>query len=297
MTAETAWQSAEATYDAFVRGDAMIGLMPDPQAALEALCADLWQAADAGDTRAYDRLGDVFFAVLVPIGAFDGAYEAASPERCQPETHVIVEEIGALEAALRCHWKAASLGLPDAARRLAVRSRFTHAENQRIAADALERLPALTPAERYQLGLVYHWMGELEAAEGHHRTAAEAGFADAMFELHLYASQGLTGAADPVAAAAWLDRAADQGHARALYNQGAAYASGDRGPVDLAAAAERYQRAAEAGHGRAAATLAVMALTGERDADDAEAWLDRAEAYGYDPAEMLEVVGLPDPRW
>lgn len=129
--------------------------------------------------------------------------------------------------------------------------------------------------------------------------AAEAGNLDAKFELSLYYGQGLGVPVDAQKAQAWLDAAADAGHFRALYNVGAAYAAGQRGDApDLALAAKYYQRAADAGHGRAACTLGVMILTEELPGskEDAIAWLDRAEGLNYPVWEMLDAVGLDDPR-
>ena len=128
--------------------------------------------------------------------------------------------------------------------------------------------------------------------------AAELGNLDAKFELSLYYGQGLGVPVDAEKAQQWLDAAADAGHFRALYNVGAAYAAGQRGAPDLSLAAKYYQRAAEAGHGRAACTLGVMILTHviPGETEDATRWLNRADELGYPTWEMLDAVGVDDPR-
>ncbi len=290
-------QLAEETFQAFVRGDAMIGLMADPAGA-EAEMLDRFRAAAArGEPAAWSRLGDVLFAVLVPMGAYDGAWEPVLPD-WPAEALAIEDDNPSLEGALRCTFQAARLGQPGATLRFAQRSRYASASVQRIALDLLDALPHPTGADRYQQGLVHHWLGDLDAARGQHEAAAALGHADAMFELALYLGQGLAGEVDPEGANAWLQRAADLEHPRALYNLGVAWATGQRGSVDMSRAAGFYRRAAERGHGRAAATLGVMILSGELTGSEAEArsWLDRADEVGYPSWEMLDVMGLADPR-
>lgn len=95
------------------------------------------------------------------------------------------------------------------------------------------------------------------------QAAADAGSADALFELYVYDATGLTGPANLNAAMTRLHQAAKLGHARAMANLAGAYATGTGISRDPSRALTWYLRAAEAGSVRAAATLARMYGTGQ----------------------------------
>jgi TPR repeat protein len=141
----------------------------------------------------------------------------------------------------------------------------------------------------YLLGLYYFNGAGVEADQtvsfGHHRTAADAGDADAMFELSVMLKQGLGTEPDPEAALTWCRKAADAEQPRAQYNLGAFHATGSGVPRDMAESVKWYALAAHNGHGRAAATLGVMyALGSGVDVDDnkAKRFFELAEDSGFD---------------
>lgn len=95
------------------------------------------------------------------------------------------------------------------------------------------------------------------------QAAADAGSADAMFELYVYDVTGFTGDADLESAISHLHQAAKLGSPRAMANLAGAYATGRGIGRDEVKAVTWYRRAAEAGSVRAATTLAHMYGTGQ----------------------------------
>lgn len=286
-------------FDRFVRGDAMIGLIADVPATERAMLDALWSAAARGSAAAYRTLGECYAAVLRPLGAFEGVDPSDAVNRpWSPQARAIEDDDPALQAAMRAFAEAARCGDREALLQFARLTRSSTEPNRRRALGALEAVADPSAAEQYQRGLIYNWLSDLETSHRCHVEAAAAGSADAMFELYVLYAQGLGVAADAATSQHWLDRAAAAEHPRALYNLGAAHASGSHGPVDLAKAASFYERAAARGNGRAAATLAVMILQHEIDGTTQQAsqWLDAADAHGYPTWEMLDAVGLDDPR-
>lgn len=286
-------------FDNFVRGDAMIGLIADIPGTERAMLDALWTAAGRGSSAAFATLAECYLAALRPLGAFEGIDAADADTRpWSAEAAEIVDDEPALQATLRALAEAARLGDRAARLQFAKLSRNSSDTNQRRALAMLGARPDPNAAELYQRGLVHHWLGELEASHASHVAAAEAGNADAMFELYILYAQGLGVAADAAASKAWLDRAAAAEHPRALYNIAAAFATGMYGETDMAKAAAYYERAANRGNGRAAATLAIMILQQEIDGtkEQATRWLDAADAHGFAAWEMLDAVGLDDPR-
>ncbi|MBX7080201.1 MAG: sel1 repeat family protein [Nannocystaceae bacterium] len=297
--AQQALQRGRALFDNFVRGDAVIGLIADVPGTERTMMEQLWTAAQGGSSAAYRTIAQCYFAVLRTLGAFEGIDPADADARpWSAAAQAIEDDNPALQASLRAWAEAARLGDREATLQFARLSRHASAQVQRLALASLQSLADPQPAEVYQTGLVHHWLDELDAAYACHRRAAEAGDADAMFELYIVFAQGLAVDPDPEASQAWLDRAAAAEHPRALYNLGAAWASGSNGTVDMAKAAQYYTRAADRGNGRAAATLAIMILGEEIDgtAEQAARWLDRADEAGYPSWEMLEATGFDDPR-
>jgi uncharacterized protein len=85
--------------------------------------------------------------------------------------------------------------------------------------------------------------------------AAEAGSAEAQFQLGLMAADGIGGPQDDVAARAWFQKAAAQNHPGALEWMGAFAQSGRGGPRDANAARAYFEKAAALGNENAKAAL------------------------------------------
>ncbi len=282
-----------------VRGDAVVGLVSDVEEHQRAMLSCLWQAAEAGVAAAFRDLSDCYASRLVPLGAFDGVgAESAASKQWSEQALVFLDPEPARELTLRCLAEALRLGDRSALRSLVRWSHDSTAENKKHVLRLLLEQPAPTPEELYQLGLLQHWLGDAEGSAKTHERAAELGNADAQFELYVYFAQGIGVQPNAKSANHWLERAAAAGQSRALYNLGAALATGTSGERNLERAADFYRRAAEQGNGRAAANIAVMVLSGELDGPDEEAirMLNWADDLGFPSREMLEAVGLDDPR-
>lgn len=146
--------------------------------------------------------------------------------------------------------------------------------------------------------LTFHGIGceqDRRASFEHQQRGAEAGDADAMFELYVMLSQGIGTPLDAEQAMRWCTRAAEAGSARAMANLGVFYATGRGVPQDDALALTWYENAANAGHGRAAATLGVMHATGggaPHDINRAKEWFERSGELGFDWESFAESVGV-----
>ena len=283
-----------------IRGDALIGLVPDLDATQKKMMQALRSAAIAGHAAAYHDMGECYAAVLVPMGAFDGVYDPDQPA-WSDDAALIVDDNPALQAALRCYFVSARLGHRASALAYCRWTRHANAANQIRGAALLAGLPMPTDVELCQLGYVQNWIGELALSAATLQRAADAGSTDAQFELYIYYAQGLGVAANSQTSHAWLQRAADGKHGRALFNLGAACAAGGPGTdgtPNFVKAAEFYRRATQAGNGRAAAMLGVMILNLELAGTQANAieWFDLSDTLGYATWELLEAAGLDDPR-
>lgn len=110
---------------------------------------------------------------------------------------------------------------------------------------------------------------------------AEAGNAEAQFQLGVIHQFSLGMPRDDVAARAWFAKAAAQGHARALGSLGYMMMVGAGGAQDIAGAENALRRAGELGEATASANLAELILqTRPAEAKDAVALLERATAAG-----------------
>jgi TPR repeat protein len=282
-----------------IRGDAVIGIIPDVPAHERQLFDALWEAAAREYVPAYRALAEAYLCSVWPRGALDFIEDAAVETRAwSPQAKALADESPMLEAGLRALREAFRLGDRQAAVSFARATRASSPENQRVAAELLASLQQPSGEELFVLGNAQLWLDEKETSFATQQRAAALGHLGAQFELSLYFAQGLGVAKDEAQARSWLLRAADGGHPRALYNVGAGYASGSGGEQSFEKAAQYYERAAEAGHARAATTLGVMILSGEKQGTKEEAirWLDRGDELGSDASEMLEVMGLDDPR-
>ncbi len=271
------------------RGDLMIGILP--LTARETMARGYAALASTGRAAGWLRLGVCYLeGHLVEPVTWPQAYPFADPD---------TESVG---AALRCFAEAARLGDSDAAMLFAQVSRDGSTAAKEAALHLLGPLCGDDPSGgfRYQRGLVQYWLGRIPDAAISHRQAAEAGNADAMFELYvLQATSQISD--DSVGARQWLERAGEHGQPRALYNLGAAYATGDGYDRNPARAAECYRKAAEAGHAKAALALGVMHLLGDGVAADSQAAAELFElaedaADGHiDVDEFLDGLGLQRP--
>ena len=122
------------------------------------------------------------------------------------------------------------------------------------------------------------------AAVAWYRRAAEQGNATAQNNLGAMYAEGVGVPPDAAAAVAWYRRAAEQGNAAAQSNLGGMYDQGVGVPPDAAAAVAWYRRAAEQGHARAQYNLGGMYREGRgvpQDAAGAVAWYRRAAEQGH----------------
>lgn len=155
------------------------------------------------------------------------------------------------------------------------------------------------------------------------KQAADAGQAEAQFDIGVLYAQGLGVARDLTEAARWYQRAADQGNLEAEFALGQMYSRGwgvprdeqdamrwfelaSNGldsdgpptgwatldgygvPQDQTQAAYWYQKAAEKGHAEAAYNLAGLYASGKgvpKDEEQATHWVRTAASKGYAPAQ------------
>jgi len=147
-----------------------------------------------------------------------------------------------------------------------------------VASRALERKP-MPPDARPDIAEPFSDDAELVDL----RKRAEAGEAEAAYELGFAYDIGDGVARDSQAALRWYRSAAEKGHALGALNAGVLYDSGTGVERDAATAAVWYRRAADEGNGRAAYNLAQLYETGEgvpRDAKQAAEWYDKARRTG-----------------
>jgi len=153
---------------------------------------------------------------------------------------------------------------------------------------------------RYLLGLMaYNGRGRpKDVAESLrlHREAAKLGQPDAMFELFVFAMNGIGERGN---ALFYLREAAKREQPRAMANLGALHATGEFGvEKNFEESVRWYRAAADKGIARAAAALGIMALRGEgmpRDETAARDYFARAEALGFDLEPFLRANGIALP--
>jgi len=114
------------------------------------------------------------------------------------------------------------------------------------------------------------------------RTRANAGDAEAQYNLGLTYATGLDVPHDDVEAAAWFLKAAEQGHAAAQLSLGVMYDAVRGVPQDFGEAVAWLRRAAEQGSALAQYNLGVMYYNGEgvpQDDGEAYLWANLAATY------------------
>ncbi len=122
-----------------------------------------------------------------------------------------------------------------------------------------------------------------------YRRAAEQGHAGAQHGLAYLHREGRGVPQDDREAARWYREAAAQGHAEAQYALGDFAASGRGGPRDPSGAVGWFREAAERGHAHAQYRLALMLAEGrgtEPSLELALAWVGRAAAQGLPEAQL-----------
>jgi TPR repeat protein len=273
--------AAEELRDGFVRGDHIIGLLP--QDAPELLVAGLERAGRAGVVDAWLELGRLL--------AYGAAPWAPYPEQDIPasiEAYRQADLAGSLEGGLG--W---------------IRTAYfaNSADHEQEAARRLDELLAAHPEDpdvlllsgylRYQ---GYGHPADQAAAVPFHLAAAEHGSADAAFEMSVLYGTGSGVPADEAESMRWTVRAAELGSVRAMGNLGVFYATGQGVERDPATALDWYAKAADAGHAQSAYTAGVMCLIGDGglpvDADRAAGFFATAEELGFDVDEALDSMGL-----
>ncbi len=113
---------------------------------------------------------------------------------------------------------------------------------------------------------------------------AEAGDAQAQFQISVMYEYGWGTRQNAKASAKWATKAADQGHAKAQTNMGSNYYHGTGVPQDYATAMRWWRLAAAQGHSGAHYNIGVMYDNGRGvPKDDAEAarWLILAAELGF----------------
>jgi TPR repeat protein len=119
---------------------------------------------------------------------------------------------------------------------------------------------------------------------------AEAGDADAQYNLGRMHAYGDGVPRDMVKAGERWQRAAAQGNAKAQYSLGRMYAYGDGVPRDMAKAREWWKRAAAQGEAEAQLSLGEIYATGKCVGQDrvlAYAWFNLAAINGHQEAKSL----------
>lgn len=138
----------------------------------------------------------------------------------------------------------------------------------------------------------------MESLRLHHESATKEN-PEAIFELAVYAFQGIAMPANPELGITLTTKAAELGNPRACANLAGFYASGRMGEgKDPESAVRWYKRAAKLGHSRSHAVLGIMAMTGDGmpiSMEDARKHFGDAEALGFDVVELLEEIGLQRP--
>jgi TPR repeat protein len=121
-----------------------------------------------------------------------------------------------------------------------------------------------------------------------HGSRAEAGDAEAQYQLGATYALGQGVPRNYKAAVSWFRRAAEQDHIGAAYNLGVMYAGGRGVRQDFAEALRWYRKAADQGHTAAQASLGALYALGrgvEKDDANALAWFRKAADQGDAGAE------------
>ena len=140
-------------------------------------------------------------------------------------------------------------------------------------------------AQDFKKGLAAAQAGDFATALQEWTPLAEAGDADAQFNLGIMYSNGKGVPQDYAEAVKWWRLAADQGYAEAQHNLGWMYSNGQGVPQDYAEAVKWYQLAADQGDARAQSMLGNMYDNGQGVPQDnvmAHMWYNISSANGFE---------------
>jgi TPR repeat protein len=112
--------------------------------------------------------------------------------------------------------------------------------------------------EAYALAMRHLGAGEARTAANILRSAADAGFAPAQYQLAKLFESGEGVGRDITQARTWTERAARAGHCRAMHDTGVYYARGEGAPLDEAAAYRWFHQAALLGVADSQFNLGVL---------------------------------------
>ena len=138
-------------------------------------------------------------------------------------------------------------------------------------------------AADFQTGLDAYNRGDFATALKEWQPLADAGDANARYNLGLLYARGQGVPQNYARAAEWYEKAAGQGVAAAQYNLGVMYANGQGVPRNNQEASKWFLKAAEQGVGDAASGLGQIYNEGEgafRNPAEAEKWYRQAAAQG-----------------
>jgi TPR repeat protein len=268
---------------------------PERDAQLYAAAVALFKAIEAGTEPKEQRTLLARALYEVALGGHANAW--IDYGRCLWNGWGVIED---REFAIESYKRAAELGSDYGAYLTAYNLYWTFKRYDQAYTYAQRALKGDDPegAVRYLLGLMaYNGRGrpkDVPESLRLHQEAAQRGNGDALFELFVYAMQGI---GDRSKALSYLQEAAKRNQPRACANLGALYATGQLEgiPKDPVEAVKWYKRAADLGVGRAAAALGAMTLRGEgtpRDPQAAEAYFKRAEDLGFDVDGYLQQIRL-----
>ena len=128
------------------------------------------------------------------------------------------------------------------------------------------------------------------------KTAAEAGDADAQYQLGKMFLYGQHTQISASKAYTWISKAADQGLAAAQFDLGSLYDSGEGTKKDFKQAAAWYHKAALQAEAAAQYNLGVMFEMGDgvqQDNQQAYIWFSISDVYGYPDAKAAANKILP----
>lgn len=157
---------------------------------------------------------------------------------------------------------------------------------------SLAQMTAAYPYANFDSTVRYYRQGDTAKALNGFRELAEGGDAVSQYYLGLMIANGNGVAADPAAAAAWLEKSAVQGYGRAQNALGELYFYGRGVSTDYERAREWFQKAANQGLAAAQRNLAhYYLIQGRAGYPKAVFWLKKATSE-RDPLDELELATI-----
>ena len=232
-------------------------------------------------------LGGLLAASIFPCVAV-----AANPDQAQLEAMQRLNDSGDYAALRDLLEPFAQAGNSDAQYNLGVLLRDgLGVEKNTAQAKAWFEKAAAQNHDGAQNNLAHLLLGEeqpdYEKINGLFRAAAEAGNAEAQFNLGLGYDKGRGLPVDNDLKRQWYEKAATQGHRAAIHNLAVMYYNGKGVAQDYGKALMWYTKNAEAGDAEAQFNLGVMYSKGRGTAKDvwqARQWYEKAAAQGYEDA-------------